>query len=430
MQAEDDRAGANAIDWRAIVRPNDQLVCSHMTSEPVALLESLARAGLDFPFGVTLGVPFTMAAARLPRHATLTTFGGMGTAGAMARSHTLRISLVPYGRCGAVYAEQASRCDVALVSLARAPDGRLMLGASHGFALEAARQARCVVAEVNAQAPCVAGAPWPDDMPLHTVVETSYLPAIAADSEPDDTERRLAGRVAELVPDGACLQVGIGSMPSAVLAALEDHRHLGIHSGMLTDAMHRLILSGAIDHSCKPAHSRRAVVGCVYGSQALLRFAHLNPAVELREPAHTHDPGVIAGLPDFMAINSAIEVDLTGQMNAESVRSADGSVRYVGGVGGLNDFLRAAPRAPRGRAIVALRSRTQTPGGMRQRIVARLSGPATVTAADADVVVTEHGVALLRDKTLDVRVASMLTLADPEDREMLVHEARSLGLMG
>lgn len=399
-----------------------------MTSEPVALLQSLARAEVNFPYGVTLGVPFSMAAAALPQDVTLTTFGGMGCAGAIARSRRLRISLVPYGRCAEVYARRSSSCDVALLSLARSPDGQLTLGASHGYAIEAARRARCVVAEVNALAPCVPGAPWPADIALYAVVETAYVPATAADVAPDAVEIQLARHVAELVPNGACLQVGIGSTPSAVLAALKDHRHLGVHSGMLTDAMHRLIRSGAIDHSRKPRGSQKAVVGCVYGSEALYRFAHLNPAVALRDPGYTHDAAFIAGLPDFVAINSAIEVDLIGQMNAESVRIASGESRYVGGVGGLSDFIRAARRADRGQAIVALRSRAQTAGGAYPRVVAQLSGPATVSAADADVVVTEHGIARLRDKTLDERVVCMLRIADPQDRDRLAHEARKLGL--
>lgn len=305
----------------------------------------------------------------------------------------------------------------------------MFLGASQGYIVDAARRARRVVAEINAQAPCVFGAPWPADIVLDAVVEVDYPVAHASDTVPGDAEVRIAAQVAGLVPDGACLQVGIGSLPSAMLAALADHRHLGIHSGMLTDAMHRLVLSGAIDHSRKPAGSRRTVTGCVYGSEALYRHVHLNPGVELRSPDDTHSAAAIARLPDFAALNSAIEVDLLGRMNSESVRGADGTVRHVGGVGGLNDFLRAARHAPRGQAVIALPARTAAGAKGRARIVAQLSGPATVAAEDADVVVTEHGIARLRDAAGDVRVRSMLAIAAPEDRDALAAFARESGLL-
>lgn len=417
------------IDWAALIREGDQIVCSHMTSEPVALLKSLGDAGLECSFGVTLGVPFSVAAAALPSGTVLTTFGGMGSAGTLGSSHRLRISPVPYSRCGDVYRQRIERCDVALVSLARAPDGRLMLGASHGYIIEAARQARAVVAEINSLAPSLEGAEWPADIALDRAIETAYLPSLAAELAATAIELRLARVVAELVPDGACLQVGIGAMPSAVLAALEGHRHLGIHTGMLTDAMHRLVVSGVVDHSRKPVGCRFAVVGSVYGSAALYRASHGDRSLMLCEPARTHDPVAIAALPDFVAINSAIEVDLLGQVNAESVRTAEGTLRWVGGVGGLGDFLRAAPLAPRGQAIVALPSRTRAGAGGRARIVSRLSGPATVAASDADIVATEHGVARLRDRSIDHRVRCMIAIADPADRETLEQEARSMGYL-
>lgn len=419
------------IDWSRIIQPGDQLVCSHMTSEPVALIHSLAQAELEIPFGITLGVPFSAAAAELPPSVVLTTFGGMGSAAALARSHRLRISLVPYSSCGAVFGapQFAERSDIVLVSLARAPDGQLMLGASHGYIIEAARRARQVVVEVNALAPCIYGAAWPADIKVHAMLEVSYPPALAAESVASNVDLRIAEQVAALVPDGACLQVGIGSMPSAVLAKLVQHRHLGAHTGMLTDGMYRLIQSGAMDHSRKGRERGLAVIGSVYGSQELYRYCHLNRSVELREPEFTHSPAVIAQLSDFLALNSAIEVDLLGQVNAEVIRLSDGSMRYVGGVGGLNDFIRAARFAPRGQSIVALPSRTRADSSGKTKIVARLSGPVTVAAVDADLVVTEHGVARLRDATIEHRVQQMLAIADPSEREALTHSARELGLL-
>ncbi|MES2531392.1 MAG: acetyl-CoA hydrolase/transferase C-terminal domain-containing protein [Pseudomonadota bacterium] len=424
---------AGAVDWPALLRPHDRLVCSHMTSEPVALLRSLCAAAPAVPLSLMLGVPFTLAAAEAPAHVSLSSFGAMGSAAAIGRGRALQIGMAPYGRCAEPFEQPAVACDVALVSLAQAPDGRLMLGASHGYIVEAARQARHVVAEINAQAPCVPGAAWPEDIPLGTAVATDYPLAQAAPVRGDAVDLLIARHVAALVPDGACLQVGLGAMPSAVLAALSAHRHLGVHSGMLTDALHDLIVSGAIDHSRKPVGSRHAVVGSVYGHAALYRFSHLNPDVSLREPRYTHGAAVIASLPDFVAINGAIEVDLLGQVNAEAVPDdADGlhhGLRYVGGIGGLNDFVRGARAAPRGRSIIALPSRTRPGAAGRARIVASLSGPATVAAMDADIVVTEHGVAHLRDADLGDRVRRMLAIADPSDREALERTAHARGLL-
>jgi acyl-CoA hydrolase len=413
-----------AVDWASLVRAGDQVVCSHMTGEPVFLLLGLAAAALDVPFDVTLGVPFSMAAAALPAATLLTTFGGMGTAGALSRTHRLRISPVPYSRCGGVYESGQEAANLVLVSLVRGSDGRLLLAGSHGYILEAARRARHVIAEVNAQAPCIQGAPWPVDVRIDQVVEVDYPLSVAASSLAGEVESAIAAHVAALVPDGACLQVGIGAMPSAVLQALAAHRALGLHSGMLTDAVRALIESGAMDHSRKPEGSRFGVTGCVYGSASLYRFCDRHPALSLREPAFTHGAQVIAQLSDFVAINSAIEVDLLGQANAESVVTAEGSVRQIGGVGGLNDFVRASRLAPRGRAVIALASRA----GASSRIVARLGGPATVSACDADVMVTEYGVAHLRDATLDQRAARMLAIAHPDDRDLLERQAHAMGL--
>lgn len=418
-----------AIDWARWLRPGDHVVCSHMTSEPVALLQSLAQADLPQPLHVLLGVPFSGAAAGLPTSVQLATFGGMGSAGQLARKHTLEISLMGYGECARRFADIDSGLpvDVLLVSLARSDDGTLYLGASEGYALATARRARCIIAEVNAQAPCVLGSPWPDDLPPHALVNVDYPLVEVAEAPPGELEHQLATHVASLVPDGACLQVGIGAMPSAVLAKLDGHRHLGAHTGMLSEAMFRLIEQGAMDHSRKSIDAGVAVTGSLYGSQRLYRFAHLNPTVALRDPTYTHGPDTIARLENFFALNSAIEVDLLGQANTETVSGRDGQLRYVGGVGGLNDFVRAARLAPRGQAVLALPSRTAPGPQGRPRIVARLSGPATVAASDADTIVTEHGVARLRDASLRERVQQMISIAAPEDRENLESAARGYG---
>lgn len=420
-----------SLRWDTLVQPRDWVVCSHMTAEPVALLRGLGVAAAPFAsgdnhLGVYLGVPFSDAATVFPPQTEFVTFGGLGSASALTRRHTTHVSLTPYRLCGEAFASATQRVDVALVSLARAANGGLTLGAAHGFIVDAARRARVVVAEINAQAPAVPGASWPEDVPIDIAVEVSYPVASVPSARSGSVERAIADHVAPLVVDGACLQVGIGALPSAVLAQLTHHRALGLHSGMLTPPLWKLIESGTIDNSRKRQEPGIGTIGCVYGDAALYAAVHGEATLQLREPRYTHGVEVIAGLDDFVALNSAIEVDLFGQANAETVPGSDGRLRYVGGVGGLNDFVRGARWAPRGQAVIALPSRQ--PGG-RPRIVAHLGGPATVAASDADVVVTEHGVARLRDASLDQRARRLIAIADPADRNDLTAAARSMGLL-
>ena len=407
-----------APDWAALVRPGDRIACSHMTAEPVALLRSLAASGVHGgAYRVDLGVPFSDAASAFPAATTLTTFGGMGAAGALARQRPVQLSRQHYSQCAQAYASGAAHADVVLISLARAADGRLFLGAAHGFALAAARRARCVVAEINAMAPAVFGAEWPADVRIDAAMAVAYPLAVPAEGRIGEVERRIAAHVAPLVADGACLQVGIGTLPSAVLEGLAVHRALGLHSGMLTPAVWRLVASGAIDNSRKAIDAGLSVAGVVYGDAALYAAVHEHPAVRLREPGHTHAPDVIAQLDRFFALNSALEVDLCGRMNAETVVANDGRPRHVGGVGGLVDFVRAARHARHGRAVIALPSR-QASGA--PRIVAALSGPVTIEAEDADTVVTEHGVAELRGVSGDERAQRLIAIAHPDDRADLL----------
>jgi len=417
-------------DWSTLIRAGDHVACSQMSAEPVALLRSLAASNVHAGrFHVFLGVPFTNAAAEFPPSTTFTTFGGMGSAAALARSRAVRVSMRQYSQVASAFDDGDEPVDVALVSLARSADGHLHLGAAHGYALAAARRARCVVAEVNALAPVVGGARWPADIALAAVVDVSYPIAEPPGSTISDVERRIAGNVAPLVADGACIQVGIGTLASALLDGLRHHRSLGLHSGMLTPAVWRLMQCGALDNARKSIDTGIAVTGCVYGDAALYRAVHENRRIALREPGYTHAREVIARLVGFTAINSALEVDLLGQMNAETVTGEHGARRQVGGVGGLNDFMRAARHAPRGLAVVALPSRragrSAAPGG--SRIVGTLSGPSTVAACDADVVVTEYGVARLRHASLDERAQRLIGIAHPDDRDALRDVARRTG---
>ncbi len=204
--------------------------------------------------------------------------------------------------------------------------------------------------------------------------------------------------------------MGIGAIPDAVLGALRQHRDLGVHSGSLGDGVAQLMQAGVITNARKNRDRGVSIGGVLLGSRVIHEFAHDNPAIQLRSTAYTHDADVLASLNQLVAINSAVEVDLTGQVNSEV---AAGS--YVGAVGGALDFLRGAARSRGGLPIIAL----PTTAGASSRIVTRLTGPVTIPRSDAGLIVTEYGVADLRGKNLRQRVECLLKIAAPQHRSAL-----------
>jgi acetyl-CoA hydrolase len=210
-------------------------------------------------------------------------------------------------------------------------------------------------------------------------------------------------------------------LPDAVLQALGDRRDLGVHSGALGDGIVDLMRRGVITNARKALDPGRTVGGALLGTRKLFDFARDSRDIWLRSVEHTHDPRVLAQIPKFVAINSAIEVDLTGQVNAEV---ANGS--YLGAVGGAPDFVRAANQSPGGVSLIALPSSV---GTRASRIVGRLSGPVATPRAEAGVFVTEYGAADLRGLTLAQRIPRMISIAHPAFREGLERTAREQGLL-
>lgn len=223
------------------------------------------------------------------------------------------------------------------------------------------------------------------------------MPASVIRQPPDSVATRIAAHVASLVPDGATIQVGLGALPEAVVSGLSGHRDLGVHSGLVGDAVAELMNAGVITNARKAFDRGSTVGGMLVGSQRLFRLADRNPAIQLRDTGYTHDADLLAAQHRFVAINSAVEVDLTGQINAEVAGGA-----YVGAVGGSVDFLRGAARAPGGLPIIAIPS---------ERIVETLSGPVTTARADAGIIVTEHGIADLRGQSLRGRRSRLSAIA-------------------
>jgi acyl-CoA hydrolase len=232
---------------------------------------------------------------------------------------------------------------------------------------------------------------------------------------PGPVETAIGKQVAGLVEDGATLQTGIGAIPDAALAQLADRRDLGVHTGSLGDGIAMLCEAGVITNARKTIDAGITIGGVVIGSARVRRFVHRNPGVELRGTSYTHDASVLGRIDRFTAINSAVEVDLTGQINAEVAAGT-----YVGAVGGVADFLRAAQTSRGGTPIVAMPSTA----GRHSRIVTQLSGPTTIARSDACVIVTEYRVADLRGLSRSQRISSMIGIAHPDHREQLAREVR------
>jgi len=316
--------------------------------------------------------------------------------------------------------------DVAMVHVSP-PDrfGFCSLGISVDCAKPAALAARTVVALVNEQMPRTLG-----DSFLH-VSQIDYM--VPADSELieippltelDEVSARIGANVAAMIENGSTLQCGIGRIPDAVLAALGGHQRLGLHTEMFSDGVLQLIESGVLDNDAKTYHRGKAVASFIMGSRRLYDFVDDNPMIEMHPVSFTNDPFQIARNDQMVAINSAIEVDLTGQVCADSIGHA-----FYSGIGGQLDFVRGASRSRGGKAIIAMPSTAA--GGTVSRITAELQPGAGVVTTRGDVhfIVTEHGVADLRGRTIRERARSLIAIAAPEFREALTAKAAALRLI-
>jgi len=296
--------------------------------------------------------------------------------------------------------------------------GFVSLGTSVDCTLTAARCARHVIAEVNTRMPRTFGDSFLHVSKISTFVETSR-PLVELHPEPSsDLQMRIARNVASLIPDGATLQVGIGGIPEAVLRCLGGRRDLGIHSEMCSDGVIPLIEAGVMTGDRKTLHRGKLVVGFVLGTERLFRFVHENPIFEFHPIRHTNDPFVVAQHDRMVAINSAMEVDVTGQVCADSI-----GTKPYSGFGGQTDFIRGAARSKGGIPIIALPSTAKN--GTLSRIVPMLSPGAGVVTSRADVhyVVTEHGIAYLHGKTLRQRAEALIAIADPKFQDELERAA-------
>ena len=410
----------DALDFRRLIGRGETVGWAEATAEPLFLTRLLdAQAERCSPFRVFFPLTFSDCLAAGHPNVTVTALGGAGRrffAGGAGNVVPANISDVP-----GLIASGRLPIDIVLLQVSGPDDaGRYNAGLGIEHLHAAIGRARLVIAQVNPELPWTYG---------DTVIEPGVIDILVPAAEPPvelparpagPIERAIAEHVARLIPDQATIELGLGAIPDAVTYALGGKRGLGIHSGSIGDGVADLMTAGIVDNRHKEIDAGVTVTLMLMGTRHLYAYADRNPEILIRSPRYTHDGLVLGNFRRFVAINSALEIDLTGQVNAETVAG-----RSVGLTGGQMDFVRAANRAPEGRSVIALPSTSRDRA--HSRIVPRLAdGVVTTPRADADCIVTEHGIAELRGRTLAERAQALIGVADPVFRAGLERASERL----
>ena len=420
------RVDADGLELADFVEAGDRIVWGQACGEPVTLVEKLiAQAERIGRVSVFAATSFSgVLDARAAEVLDLSSMGAMGALRAVAAAGRLGIVPCHVGQVAPMIAQGVIGCDVAFVQVSPADaDGNHSFGLIGDFVAAAVAKARVVVAEINELVPTTFGDAMLPGARIDCAVHVSRPPVEVAPAPIAEGDQRIAAIVAGYIVDGSVLQVGIGAVPEAILRLLLDRRDLGVHSGMIGDGLVDLVEAGVVTDAGKTIDRGVAITGALIGTRRLYRFADRNRRIGLRCTAYTHDAAVLARLERLVTINSALEVDLTGQVNAE--QSGD---KYLGGTGGQVDFVRAGSRSPGGRSIIALPATAQ--GGRISRIVRALSGPVTTARSEVDVIVTEFGAAELRGRTLAERARRLVAIAHPDFQAALDEAAHAIARRG
>ncbi|MFM0374888.1 acetyl-CoA hydrolase/transferase family protein [Paraburkholderia aspalathi] len=301
-------------------------------------------------------------------------------------------------------------------------NGYFTFGTNNDYTTGVARAARRLIVEVNPNMPRVFGDSLLHVSEVDAIVESNHAIPELKPKPATAHDRTISTLIAELVTNGACLQMGIGALPNAVCAALAGHSHLGIHTELLTPGLVDLIRSGVVDNSRKALNRGKTVFTFAMGDREMYEYLDNNPSIESYPVSYVNDPHTISRNDNVVSVNSTIEMDLTGACNSEHVKGHQYSA-----TGGQLDFVRGAYASRGGKSIIAFHSTTG--GGQVSKIVSRLSGPVTTPRTDTHLVVTEYGVANLKGLSSTERANAIIRLAHPEFREALSAQARELHLL-
>lgn len=416
---------ADRLDLAAYLKPGDSIVFGQACGEPGTLVEALIEQGRRIGgLSAFIGSSFSgLLKPEAQQSFALSSMGAIGSLRLLAEKGKMTIVPLHMSQIGAAISAGTLKCDVAMIQVSPASaEGYHSCGLVSDHVRAAVRSARVVIAEVNECVPYTYGETV-HASEIDVAVPVARPPVQLRSAEADQITKAIAGHCAGFIDDGCVIQTGVGALPDAILRQLGDRRDLGIHSGMLGEGFVDLVEAGVITNARKEINTGISIAGALVGTDRLYRFADRNTAIRMAPAGYTHDAAVIAQLANFVAINSAVEVDLTGQVNAEAIDGA-----YLGATGGLVDFTRAAAHSPGGRSITALPATAQ--GGSASRIVARLSGPVTVPRSDADVIVTEFGVAELKGCSLAERARRMVRIAHKDYQRDLDEAAQTIARQG
>lgn len=416
----------SAADALAVVQSGNRVYMGGGAGVPVTLMQALvARApeleNVELTHILTFAdAPY--AAERYKKHFRVNALfiGGnvrRAVAGGWADFTPIFLSDIP-----SLFRDGTLPLDVALIMLSP-PDehGFCSYGVEVGTTKPAAEAAKIIIAEVNEQMPRTYGDSFIHVSRLDYIVESDQ-PIPEAPQGGTSPEHLMVGQhIAELIPNGATLQMGIGNIPDAVLRCLNNHKNLGIHTELFSDGVIDLVEDGIVTCAEKTFHPGKIVAGFLFGSERLYRFIDNNPMIEMQPTHYVNDPFNIAKNNKMVAINSAVQVDLTGQVCADSI-----GTRFYSGAGGQVDFIRGAARSPSGLPIIAFLATAQ--GGKVSRIVPTLyEGSGVVTTRnDVNIVVTEYGVAHLRGRNIRERAQALIAISHPAFRDELSYAARQL----
>jgi len=397
-------------DLSKYLEPGQRIYVAGSSNEPTGLLQEMAASDLpenlefiQFPLPGLNQTDFT----QFNETASVTTFF---MSSALAKGDSARVNYLPM-QMRATYDYLSTNVDVYLLQVAYDQAGKLRVGPNVDFHEAVLAQGPRVIAQLNRRMVAPAGSLLMNPAQIDVLIENdvsapALMPAII-----DDAAKEIGRLVARLIRDGDCLQTGIGAIPAAILNQLTDKNDLGMHGGLIDDGGMRLIQQGILNGARKAIDTGKHVTGMALGSDDLMQWLATQRNVVFRGANHTHEVNAIRQLDGFVSVNSAVEVDLFGQVNAEMTGD-----RQISGTGGSVDFMRAAKASKDGRSIVAMNATAR--GGSVSRIVPKVE-MVTALRTDVDTVVTEYGVAQIKDLPNVARAEAMIEIAAPQFRDQL-----------
>ena len=393
------------------LHPDQRIYVAGSSNEPTGLLRDLAASELpenlefiQFPLPGLNQTDFT----QFNDTASVTTFF---MSSALAKGDAARVNYLPM-QMRATYDYLATNLDVYLLQVAYDQERRLRVGPNLDFHESVLAQNPTVIAQLNPSMVAPAGSPLINPALIDVMIENDVSAPALVPATIDEAAQEIGRLVAGLIRDGDCVQTGIGAIPAAILNQLTDKNDLGMHGGLIDDGGMRLIQQGNLTGAQKAIDTGKHITGMALGSDELMQWLATQRNVVFRGASHTHEVSAIRQLDGFVSVNSAVEVDLFGQVNAEMARG-----RQISGTGGSVDFMRAAKASKGGRSIVAMNATAR--GGSVSRIVPKVE-MVTALRTDVDTVVTEYGVAQIKDLPNRARAEALIQIAAPQFRDELL----------